>query len=504
MRRLLAASVILGACAGPGASPPSVSIAAAAPAPAPLGPSADAVNVRDFGAKADGTTDDREAIQAAITAAAAKRGEVFFPPGTYAVSGAPGAFWGLDVPAGVRLRGAGEARTTLLQLEVGPSVRLVHVAGDRVVIEQLTLDGNHGVQAPTKNLQRHGIFATHTDHLVVRRVTAKNFAGDGFYLYDDAKQSRFTDVTATGNDRNGITLGGNVDHTTLVHDRFVANRAQQVDSEPGGPSRVTHTTIADCDIDVAGASNDYALTVSGTPKAQGDGWTVVGNRIQGGIFIVWTDHVVIAGNAGSNPTTKASATVYRTAHDVAIVGNRFEMTQQKVRSLAGVLVQGTGTGSGPDRVTIIGNTIKLGFEQSFGIRAEGAIAVHIVGNQLEGAGKAAPGYAGIYLRATNAAEDFERAVVRNNFIRNFGARGLIVAGNGAAKLNRVEIRDNTFDDDTAAGAMSTAISLDDGAGAAQDIVVDHNQCLHRVVQAIANLPRNPAAKVSIDGQAIDH
>lgn len=480
--RVLAASVIV-ACG----------VAHAAPEPS--------VSVRDFGAKGDGTTDDREAIQAAITAAADKRAEVFFPPGTYAVSGAPGAFWNLDVPGGVRLRGAGEAKTTLRQLEVAPSVRLLHVAGEHVVIEQLTLDGNHAVQSPTKNLQRHGIFATHTDRLVVRHVTAKNFAGDGFYLYDDAKRSKFTDVTATGNDRNGLTLGGNVDDTTIAHSKFTANRAQQVDSEPGGASRVTHTTISDCDLDVAGASNDYALTVTGTPKAQGSDWTVVGNRINGGIFVVWADHVMIAGNTGVNPTTKASATVYRTAHDVAIVGNHFEMTQTKARSLAGVLVQGTGTGSAPDRVTIVGNTIKLGFEQSFGIRAEGAIAVHVIGNQLEGAGKAAAGYAGIYLRATNPAEDFQRAVVRNNLVRNFGARGVTVAGNGAAKLNRVEIRDNTFDDDTSAGGMATAISLDDGAGAAQDVVVDHNQCLHRVVQAIANLPRSTAAKVSIDGKA---
>jgi hypothetical protein len=177
------------------------------------------------------------------------------------------------------------------------------------------------------------------------------------------------------------------------------------------------------------------------------------------------------------------------------------MTQARARSLAGVLVQGTGTGSAPDRVTIVGNTIKVGYEQSFGVRAEGAIAVHVIGNQLEGAGKAAAGYAGIYLRATNPAEDFQRAVVRSNVVRNFGARGLTVAGTGSAKLNRVEIRNNTFDDDTDEGAMATAISLDDGAGAAQDIVVDNNHCLHRVVQAVANLPRNAAAKVSIDGHA---
>jgi hypothetical protein len=42
------------------------------------------VNVRDFGATGDGTTDDRSAIQQAINAAS---GTVYVPPGTYACSG---------------------------------------------------------------------------------------------------------------------------------------------------------------------------------------------------------------------------------------------------------------------------------------------------------------------------------------------------------------------------------------------------------------------------------
>ena len=59
--------------------------------------------VLDYGAKADGKTDDTASFQAALDAAAAKGGIAFAPAGTYLIAGS------LSVPQGVMLRGVWDA-----------------------------------------------------------------------------------------------------------------------------------------------------------------------------------------------------------------------------------------------------------------------------------------------------------------------------------------------------------------------------------------------------------
>jgi hypothetical protein len=445
------------------------------------------------GARGDGATDDRAAIQAAIDRAAAHGGGVVaLPAGKFAISRADGQPYGLRVPGGVQLRGAGQDRTMLLQLPGTPeSVRLVFATGADIAIEDLTLDG--GKRGQTPNEHRHGVFALDTDRLIVRRVTAQNFTGDGFYLYKGANRSTFTRVLATGNDRNGLTLGGAADGTVIEHSKFIANKAQQVDSEPGGSDVVSNTRLVDNDLDTGGASEQYVLTCSGTSAATpGRGWTVTGNRIHGGIFVVWADRVVIADNTGTNPTRKPSVSVYRSSSDVTIRRNRFTVTAAGV---AGIAVIGTQA-SGPRRVVITGNTIETTSPTGLGIQATGAETVTITDNTLRGAGRRSPGNAGIILRAANPAVDFESAIVRGNRISNFGERGIAVMGNGAARLRSLEIVGNQFSDETSSPSMTEAISLDDGTGAARQISVIGNQLTRGVRTTMTNLPANVPVLVS--------
>jgi hypothetical protein len=462
------------------------------PSKQPAGPSPGSVSVKTFGAKGDGITDDRAAIQAALDAATSGTGELYIPAGTYLISTSPRGAFGVAVSGKVHLRGAGQDKTVLQQAAgAGPAVRLMNVSGTGVVIEDLALDGDKRTQTPSE--QRHGLFVTASEGLVVQRVTARNFTGDGFYLYNKTNGSRFVQVLATGNGRNGITLGGMVDGTTITDSKFVGNTAQQVDSEPGGANVVSNTTITRSLLDTGGASKDYVLTCSGSNAGvNGHDWNVVNNTINGPVFVVSADRVVIADNTGSNSTPKSFITVNRSSSDVTIRGNKLKQLQHEAPSQAGVYVVGTA-GSGPERVVVTGNDIEIAYERSFGVRVSGAISVEITNNVLHGAGRAAPGYSGVHLRATTVDRDFRSAVLRGNTIRNFGERGVTVGGNRTAKLLSLEISDNTFDDDSKVPTMTSGIAIDTTMGTVQKV---HGNKYAGGVKAPAPSPAPPATRTA--------
>lgn len=64
-------------------------------------------DVKMFGAKGDGSTNDTSAIQSAITAAGVLGGTVYIPPGTYITNAA------LTIPTGVDIRGGGMVNTVV-------------------------------------------------------------------------------------------------------------------------------------------------------------------------------------------------------------------------------------------------------------------------------------------------------------------------------------------------------------------------------------------------------
>ncbi len=101
-RRFLGAAALAGLAAAGSGGAASAAARAAPPAPATRGDRA--LNVRSFGARGDGQTDDTRALQKALDTAGRQGGNIVFPPpGHYRLGGS------LQVPQCVTLQGTFES-----------------------------------------------------------------------------------------------------------------------------------------------------------------------------------------------------------------------------------------------------------------------------------------------------------------------------------------------------------------------------------------------------------
>jgi parallel beta-helix repeat protein len=170
-------------------------------------------NVRDYGAVGDGITNDTQAIQAAIDAAAVAGGEVFLPRGTYIVSGDAqvSASSCLLLPSGVTLGGDGIGATSL-KLANGSAMTItgiVQTTGDaqNVGLHDLTLDGNSARTSGRVDgfTSGSGPWGGSTDtHLTLSGVGFLNCSGNGLNAQQNTFGLSVTDSLAIGNGLDGF------------------------------------------------------------------------------------------------------------------------------------------------------------------------------------------------------------------------------------------------------------------------------------------------------------
>ena len=131
-------------------------------------------NVFDYGALGNGVNDDTAAINNAIAAASAG-GIVFFPPGTYKLTGS-GVILG---KANTTLRGAGSKASSLLA-PIGNANAITVSAAD-TIIEDLGVNGQYSAQinVGSQNSQVGIYVAAGADRLIIRRCFVHDTCGHG-------------------------------------------------------------------------------------------------------------------------------------------------------------------------------------------------------------------------------------------------------------------------------------------------------------------------------------
>lgn len=412
-------------------------------------------SVTAFGAVGDGVTDNRVAIQTTIdTASVAGGGTVYVPNGTYMLSQGAG-FFCLSVPSNVAI--VGQSRTGVVLKQVGgiaESVRLFVPTGADIAISNMTLDGNKANNSTQEH--RHGVFADGTTRLRLDRLTIKDFTGDGIYFYTNANDSIVLDCYCTGNERNGLTLGGGGQvGCTIIGGQYSNNYIQQIDSEPGG----TTSKIVILGARLApGITDDFVLTVSGfSAGVRAENWQIIGCQLDGPVNCVWADSIAFIGCAGvSASTTLPHFRVYRGCSKITSTGCHWNSVNTG-SDAAVVHVTGVGSGDAPEFVSFLGGSIKAANASMFGIVANGFTSLTLDGTHIEGSAAGASAFVGVYARSTTTANHIKSVSINNCIFKNFGLAGVFFDGTtGAEFIYDARVTNCTFDS-TVAAAMANAI-----------------------------------------------
>lgn len=285
------------------------------------------VDVREFGAVGDGTTDDTAAIQRAVDA---KRGALWFPRGEYRIT-RPVVITLDDVgPAGVR--GDGTAR--LVMAGPGAALKLVGTHGGTAspktvqpnvwkrqrspLVDAIEIVGDHP--------EAIGIEATGTMQLIISRVTVRealhgirlavrnrNVIVSDCHLYENRGIGLFLDdqdlhqVNVTGCHISYNSLGGVVVRAGCLRNLQIsgcdieANRFNVLCDSTGGGCGSAEIAIVGCTIQHGGGEDSVNVRFLGT-DGQSRAW----------------GHLTIADNVMSDVHCNVDI---RDAQDVSITGN---------------------------------------------------------------------------------------------------------------------------------------------------------------------------------------
>jgi hypothetical protein len=157
-----------------------------------------AVNVKDYGAIGNDSTDDTAAIQAAINALPSAGGTVYFPPGTYRITAA------ITLRNALVLEGAGGSATVIHQVNTtAHGLRGIDILG-------LTIQGLR-VVGPTTG-SGNGLYLTRTNnaatnYIQLTDVIFRTWGGHGVSI-SNAIVSTFTQARCEQNGGHGFYLYG--------------------------------------------------------------------------------------------------------------------------------------------------------------------------------------------------------------------------------------------------------------------------------------------------------
>ena len=217
------------------------------------------LDVRTYGAKGNGSTNDTAAIQAAINALPTTGGTVVIPPGTYLV----------DAVKSIKLRS-----NTTLQMTPTTVLKVVSNSADWSAVLKMTtissaniysgvLMGDRNTHLSSSGEHGMGVSLLGVNGVVVQGTASNNMWGDGYYIGSDSNgrvssNVQLIDVTADNNRRQGITMSaGNT--ISIIRPRLTnSNGISYSSGMIIEPNRITDTIQNVSIVDAYTANNQSA------------------------------------------------------------------------------------------------------------------------------------------------------------------------------------------------------------------------------------------------------
>ncbi len=196
-------------------------------------------NVKEYGAKGDGLTDDSNSIQKLIDELPSNA-TLYFPIGKYKVS--RNSFsnpWCLRAKSNIRLEGEDKTNSVLLMApDQGNYTRQLYIEDvENVQIKNICFDGNVENQRNPDKPYEHlkGIFLNRAKDVVIDSCIFKNSGGDGLGMRGiktPCENITISNSEFNYNKRSGITLGSGFLNIKILNNIFRDNRGSGVDAEP--------------------------------------------------------------------------------------------------------------------------------------------------------------------------------------------------------------------------------------------------------------------------------
>src|SRR5581483_2372780 len=318
-------------------------------------------NVKDFGAKGDGITEDQAAFKAALVWLGSRGGgQLYVPAGTYILAKEirrAGAALEIQNASNLEIYGDGPD-VTILKLKPGQDYQhmgdthVLRVANSQHVrLHDLTFDGSKTTFV-AKNEQMHGLYLLNTGDVLVERVRFFQLRGDGTYVIGEngyTEDVTIRDCSFYDNGRSGIANQGGIRRISYLHNTFELTSDQDIDLEPTGK----RTGPADILIQgnwIMHSTGALAVTLAGTNTSPAQRVSFLDNVITGGgLWLGKVQDVVVRGDTISTNSAKRALDITQRAQHVQIKDNRLASAGKEVLHMANL---------GISDVAVVGNRIE--------------------------------------------------------------------------------------------------------------------------------------------------